>query len=353
VYTTLRSAHLERAHQLPPAAIVYVNRRYDFEESLTTGLELVRTSPARAALLLARSPVEVLEVNEPLMRSGLPLTSLAILAVRLRGAVTRERTEVVCYAIGNDDPWKAPPPDGARPALRRWIDRRLARWVWRRLDRICFGTPAARDVYREAFPPNRACEALIAALPSPLPPPSRPADPAAVVFVGALSRRKGLDLLLEAWPLVRQALPEARLRILGKGDLEADARTAADADQTITVAIDPPRDAIQSVLLGSAVLVLPSQPVREWREQVGLPIVEGLAAGCSIVTTSETGLAPWLEEHGHTVVPPGRDVGALAGAIVSQIAARRTSADVTASLPSTDGRLAADAWLFGDRGLDA
>src|SRR5690349_10700252 len=95
LYTSVRTAHLERAHELPPAAIIYRGRRYDFDESLTSGLELVQTSTLGAAVLLARSPVTVLEVNEPLMVSSLRLSALAVAVLRVRGKLTGRRTAIV------------------------------------------------------------------------------------------------------------------------------------------------------------------------------------------------------------------------------------------------------------------
>ena len=72
LYESLRTAHLERAHQLAPASIVHRVTRYDFDESLAVGLDLVQAGPVRAAWLVGRSGVRVLEVNEPLMTSSLP-----------------------------------------------------------------------------------------------------------------------------------------------------------------------------------------------------------------------------------------------------------------------------------------
>ncbi len=45
-----------------------------------------------------------------------------------------------------------------------------------------------------------------------------------VVFVGKLIVSKGVDLLLAAWPLVRAAHPEARLRVAGFGEYESGLR---------------------------------------------------------------------------------------------------------------------------------
>ena len=84
LYLSLRSAHLERAHALPPAAIIFTARRYDFDESLVEGLDLVEVSPLGAVTLLARSRLEVLEINEPLMVASLRMTALSVAVVRPR-----------------------------------------------------------------------------------------------------------------------------------------------------------------------------------------------------------------------------------------------------------------------------
>jgi glycosyltransferase involved in cell wall biosynthesis len=96
---------------------------------------------------------------------------------------------------------------------------------------------------------------------------------------------------------------------------------------------------------------LASQPTAGWREQVGLPIVEGLAHGCRVVTTDQTGLAGWLREHadrGHRVVPAGGSGADLAAAVLAALTTPTGDGpgSVLADLPVRDGRLAADDWLF-------
>jgi glycosyltransferase involved in cell wall biosynthesis len=53
---------------------------------------------------------------------------------------------------------------------------------------------------------------------------SSPGHPRRVVFVGKLIVSKGVDLLLAAWPLVRQEHPDARLQIAGYGEYEQGLR---------------------------------------------------------------------------------------------------------------------------------
>jgi len=165
-----------------------------------------------------------------------------------------------------------------------------------------------------------------------------------MTFLGDLSVRKGFPQVLAAWASVRAAVPTSTLSILAKGQLRDEAQALASVDERVTFIEDPSRSRIFEVLLGSSVLVLPSQPMPLWREQVGLPIVEGLSAGCAIVTTRETGLADWLSAHGHQVVNAA-DVAALARAIEAALVAARPAYSVLADLPLVDGREAAARWL--------
>lgn len=347
LYETVRTAHLERAHDLAPASIVYRRRRYDFDDALTAGLDLVEAGPLRAALVLARSDVRQVEVNEPLMVSSLRRTALALAAVDLAAAVRRRpRPQVVTYAIANDP--RPPRRPGLRGAARRFVDRALVHHVARRVDRVVFGTAAARDLYRAQAPAVlRARHALVHALPAPCAcGPVTVAAPGSVLFVGAFDERKGVPLLLAAWPLVAAARPGARLTLVGTGPLLADVEAVARDRPDVQVVVDPPRAHVHRAQREHAVVVLLSQRTRTWREQVGLPVVEGLAHGCTVVTTDETGLAEWLGDHGHLVVGASAGPQEVADAVVRALDVRRSPAGVLADLPSRDGRLAADAWLF-------
>jgi glycosyltransferase involved in cell wall biosynthesis len=353
LYQTVRSAHLERARQLSPATIYYGGTRYDYDPELAHGLDLVPTGPVRAAWLLARSSVRWVEVNEPLMVSSLRRTALVMAALQVRALLGGPRIRFVSYAIENLNPLdRANDPAGT--ARRRFESRILARYVWRSLDRVAFGTEAARVTYTSALmefsDPRRST--VIPAVPSPCDCEQDQADqPGAddalrVLFVGALTERKGFPVVLDAWPYIKERLPNARLTIVGTGKLEERARTMAAHDQTVEVIIAPPRAEVHAQLRRSRVLVLPSHPAPGWREQVGLPICEGLAHGCSVVTSTQTGLAGWLVSHGHRALPWESSPEAVAEALVAALGQDRPAASVLGDLPDIDGRLAADAWLF-------
>ncbi|RFS82076.1 glycosyltransferase family 1 protein [Actinomadura spongiicola] len=135
--------------------------------------------------------------------------------------------------------------------------------------------------------------------------------PAAVplaVCVGRVTRQKGQDVLVAAWPEVTARCPSARLAIVGGGeDLDALRRDPV-AGVLLVPAVRDPRD----WLAAANVIVLPSR----WE---GLPLtaLEALATGRPLVGTDIPGIAE--------VVRPG--VGALVpvddpAALAAEVAAR-------------------------------
>jgi len=370
VYKTLRTAHLERALALTPADILYRESRYDFDEELVAEVRPQQAGDLRCAWIVARHGYEIVEINEPAAVDCVRRSAVVLAALLLSDLVRRRRTRIVTYAIGNIDPHTLPKPSSWWPRLGRHLDLILARLVWRRVDRVVFGTETARQLYGTVYgiaEQHRLRWTTIEAL---------PAVCACLVdhgidggvdhgvnggvgyrvdgaktsgrllFLGDLSPRKGFDSVLAAWGPVRRRVPDAVLTVVGRGALLDEAYTAARADSRIRILADPPRDVIHAELRRASVVVLPSRRQGAWREQVGLPIVEGLAHGCTVVTTDETGIADWLRRNGHGVIPAG-SVSELLAAIIAEAASRPLdSSTVRASLPRQDSRLEADSWLF-------
>lgn len=351
LYATVRSAHLERARQLAPATIVYRERRYDFDPALAEGLDLLHAGPAGLIGLLAVSHVREMEINEPLMVSSARRSLVAVAVVRLVGLLRRRPVRVVTYAIANDDPFRHA---GGGPAARLHglLDRLLVRLVARSVDRVAYGTDAAAQLYGRLVPELGRADAVV--LPG-VPTAcaclgSDDADGApvrsGVLFVGSFEQRKGVPLLLRSWPAVAARRPGATLTLVGKGPLLQDVRSFVEGRVDASLVVDPPRAEVHRRLRSAAVVVLLSQRTPRWREQVGLPIVEGLAHGCSVVATDETGLAGWLAAHGHQVLPVDAEAEDVAAAVVGALDHGRPPDDVLADLPLRDGRLEADDWLF-------
>ncbi|WP_213814535.1 glycosyltransferase family 4 protein [Glaciihabitans sp. dw_435] len=219
----------------------------------------------------------------------------------------------------------------------------------RELTKIAFGTPAAEHNYAELLGANygvssvRVQSRIFLGLPA--------ASQTTVArennqacFVGSFEDRKGIRELLDAWPEVLLAIPNAKLEILGQGPLEGLVHTAARKMASVETSLHPSRETIERTLSLSHVLILPSVRTATWREQIGLPIVEGLAEGCEVITTDETGLANWLQLNDHLVLTkPTR--AQLAAAIVMGLSSTRTAPEAKSLLPAIDGRHAADQWL--------
>ncbi|MFE4950633.1 glycosyltransferase [Leifsonia sp. NPDC056665] len=354
LYEQVRSVHLERARELAPAAIVYRAKRYDFDPALADGVELTQAGTLGAARLVLRSRITRVEIDEPLYLDSLPRTAAVLAVLGMKHLAGAPRAEVATYAIEDLDPFAIRPPR-VRSRLRRSVERVLAGYIWHRLDTVVYGTSEADVLYNSTFahPPRR--QLTVEALPSPCPCAADLAvrDQDSVLFLGSFSPRKGFADVLEAWPAILSRHPGARLTLVGTGELLSAAQDAAAADPTIRLIVDPPRSVVHEELRRAHVLVLPSRRVGAWREQVGLPIVEGLAHGCEIVTTSETGIAEWLIDAGHVVLPAAIDSAGIADGVVDALVAPRGAADVLAALPGVDGRIAAGRALFGDRGARA
>jgi glycosyltransferase involved in cell wall biosynthesis len=127
-------------------------------------------------------------------------------------------------------------------------------------------------------------------------------DAPLVVCVARLSRQKGQDLLVAAWPVVRARVPGARLALIGAGEL--------DLPETEGVELFGARDDVADWYAAANVVVLPSR----W-EGMSLTMLEAMASARSVVATDVAGAHEAL---GYHVVPVEHAV-ALAGAIVQRL----------------------------------
>jgi glycosyltransferase involved in cell wall biosynthesis len=352
VYASLRTAQLERFARMAPAEVFFQGTRYDYDESvLPPGVVLHRVGRVGAVAELARTRYRVVEVNEPLMTTRWFDLLAQLVAIRLRSLLSRRRERVVAYCIGNADPaleasrrWRLPLP------IARLMSRVIVTLLVSGIDRLAFGTAGAHEMYVAYVGEARLLRKsrLFEALPAPCEclAATATARDNSLIFVGVLDDHKGIGQVMAAWDDVRQRREGLSLHIIGKGRL-VDEVTAWAADRPeVRLDIDPPRAVIHAALRASDALILPSQRRGAWREQIGLPILEGLAHGCEIITTSETGLAGWLAVHGHAVLDPAASSTELATAVLATLDGRRAGELLLADLPSTDRRIDADLWLM-------
>ena len=130
-----------------------------------------------------------------------------------------------------------------------------------------------------------------------------------VVCVGRLSRQKGQDLLLEAWPAILAEVPEAELVLVGDGPDEEALRGSAGP----LVRLAGKRADVADWLAAADVVAFPSR----W-EGMSIGMLEAMASGRSVVASDVGGAREALGGEAGAVVPPG-DAAALANAIADRL----------------------------------
>lgn len=351
VYDFARTAHLERLDTLYPGELIFRRKYYDFDESLARRVHARQLSRFQIGWYVFRSRADIIEVNEPVYVSAWPTIIVVLVATMFSKIIRRRRPEIVVYAIENKSPVEALVVRAKFPIfLAEFVVWMVVSILIRRVRRVAFGTHGACALYRDVLGRDFLLKSIECRHFPALPQRCNCASEFLksqfeVVFVGAFEDRKGVFKLMDAWELVVQIVPTASLTLAGKGESVDRVTAWSSAHENVSILVDPSRRRIHSLLRSAHCLVLLSQPSRGWREQVGLPILEGLAHGCEIVASTETGIASWLTDHGHVVLEPSATSEELALSIVSALRARRTYEDVCASLPAVDTRVEADTWL--------
>ncbi|MGO9921522.1 MAG: glycosyltransferase family 4 protein [Isosphaeraceae bacterium] len=138
------------------------------------------------------------------------------------------------------------------------------------------------------------------------------------VFLGRLAPEKGLDILIQAWPLVRRTYPNARLILIGDGP----ERTRLEADICKLGLTLGPGQAVESrgtVLDTTAPLreadlfVLPSR-----EEGMSIALLEAMALGVPLVASAIAGNCRLVTDIVEGRLVPPDDPQALARAIIEQ-----------------------------------
>lgn len=130
------------------------------------------------------------------------------------------------------------------------------------------------------------------------------------VCLGRITRQKGQDVLLAAWPQVRRGCPTAQLCLVGEGGGAVKLRQRHPPGVRFVPPVTDPRPWYAA----ADVVVLPSR----W-EGLSLTLLEALASGCCVVVADIPGLVE--------AVPAGAggrfrvaDPAALAGALLPRLA---------------------------------
>lgn len=126
--------------------------------------------------------------------------------------------------------------------------------------------------------------------------------PYRIVMVSALTRNKGIHILLDAWR--RLALPHAELWLIGAGQLPVESAAG------VRIVGGVPQGDLPALLSQCDLFVLPSLA-----DGFGLVVLQAMACELPVIVSDRTGAAEAVAGEDYGGVVPAGDVEALAGSI--------------------------------------
>jgi glycosyltransferase involved in cell wall biosynthesis len=223
-----------------------------------------------------------------------------------------------------------------RRALAPLADR-LGSTAIRRADAVRTLSPFTTEIVRShgvepagVFPAFMDLDAFLERPPAPLP--GRPT----ALFVGVLERYKAVEVLAEAWNAVAGRLPDAQLRLVGRGTLtDVAERLRDDLPDSVRWAPSLATEEVSRALDDATALVLPSRS--EGLPRIG---VEAFCRGRAIVGARAGGIPDLVVDEENGLLVPSDDAGSLADALVRLLSDRPLAERLGAA-----ARRTADEWL--------
>lgn len=138
-----------------------------------------------------------------------------------------------------------------------------------------------------------------------------------VLFVGRFEPRKGLPVLLQAWPRVRAQHPGARLAVVGSGSGQDPFASLGEEDLASVLRCGRvSEEEMPSYYRSASLLVSPATG----SESFGIILVEAMATGTPVVASDIPGYRDVLGDAGAGVLVPPGDSEALAEEITRLLA---------------------------------
>jgi glycosyltransferase involved in cell wall biosynthesis len=216
------------------------------------------------------------------------------------GALCRDSAGFVCHR------------SGCLP-IRDWVLLQLQMWLWRKwrhaFMRIVANSHSVRaSLIADGIEPVDVIHNGVIVEPIMRELSSKPV----VVFAGRLVPEKGVDVLLNAFAIVAQDLPEVRLTIAGAGPEHArlvELTEKLGMTTKVTFMGHIAKREMETRFAQAWLQVVPSR----WAEPFGLVAVEAMMRGTAVIASSMGGLSEIVKqgETGFLVQP--NDIGALAG----------------------------------------
>ena len=161
-----------------------------------------------------------------------------------------------------------------------------------------------------------------------------PKDPPRCVFLGRDDERKGLSVLLDAWPAITATVPQANLVVLGA---ERDAQAGVEFLGRVS------EERKRAELAAAAVCVAPNLG----GESFGIVVLEEMAAAAAVVASAIPAFTQVLGEAG-VLVAAGDDAGlgrAVSGLLEDAAERERLGAAARRRAMTFDGPVVAVAYL--------
>ncbi len=144
-----------------------------------------------------------------------------------------------------------------------------------------------------------------------------PREPHSLLYVGRISKRKGIDLLIRSIPLVLKEVPGARLLVAGKGEQLKKMKELVrklGLESSVTFLGFVPDGELNRLYNQAVCAVVPSI-----FEGFGISVIEALAAGTRVVGTDVDGIREILSSGEYGRLVPYGDTTALAEAMIAEL----------------------------------
>jgi glycosyltransferase involved in cell wall biosynthesis len=178
-------------------------------------------------------------------------------------------------------------------------------------------TFAQETFAQEGIPPAKVKKAILGVDTERFTPTGAPDDSYFdVLFVGALSSRKGITYLLQAFEM----LPHARKRLTLVGDKSAQTEVllaTSPPGDNVRILGHVPQLALRDIMSRSHVLVLPSI-----EDGFGMVMSQAMACGCPVIATVNTGGRDIIRDRITGYIVPIRSPGRICEALID-IAGRK------------------------------
>jgi len=149
-----------------------------------------------------------------------------------------------------------------------------------------------------------------------------------ILFVGRLTKRKGLIYLLRAFRILKKKYPNIRLIVVGDGDQKRKAKEFVRLHRVKDVFFaGAVSDKLLPFYYASADIFC--SPATE-AESFGIVLLEAMATGLPVVAFANTGYKQVLKGFGERGLVPSKNVKSLAGKIESLIEGKELRKDLAA-----------------------